>query len=330
SSIGSILSQTFTDFELLLVDDGSTDHSGEICDSFAAKDSRVIAFHKKNGGICSARNFGLKKARGTYIAFMDNDDEMFPNLLSDNYAIAVKNNCDLVRFGNEHWVIHENGAIEKKTYICPNRVYRNEDIYLNYLDFHTKFTKAVWTCLFRTEMLRENNIFFDESMKYGYEDRDFYIRTILVSNVIAGNDKAYYIWKQRETHSTSLKKGSDIIENRINSLLTIGNNEFSLIQGIGFDQFDKYIWEKVLGIYYIRTFVDILFVSGGISLPKDIKIKYWREFRTKLPKEHKSLLNRGGAMLELIKYNPFCFIRVLSFEIGLYAPIEKMYMAKQK
>ncbi len=72
--IDSILSQTFTDFELLLIDDGSKDKSGTICDEYAEKDSRVKVFHKKNGGVSSARNLGLDNAKGEWICFVDSDD----------------------------------------------------------------------------------------------------------------------------------------------------------------------------------------------------------------------------------------------------------------
>ena len=72
--IDSILNQTYKDFELILVDDGSTDKSGKICDEYANKDSRVRVFHKENGGVSSARNFGIDNANGDYICFIDSDD----------------------------------------------------------------------------------------------------------------------------------------------------------------------------------------------------------------------------------------------------------------
>ena len=72
--IDSILSQSFKDFELLLVDDGSLDNSGNICDEYANNDDRIRVFHKKNGGVSSARNFGLKHACGEWISFVDTDD----------------------------------------------------------------------------------------------------------------------------------------------------------------------------------------------------------------------------------------------------------------
>ena len=72
--LNSILSQTFTDFELILVNDGSTDNCGEICDKYASQDSRVVVIHKENGGLSSARNSGLEYASGKYITFIDSDD----------------------------------------------------------------------------------------------------------------------------------------------------------------------------------------------------------------------------------------------------------------
>lgn len=79
--IQSVLSQTYTDFELLLIDDGSTDSSGAICDKYAEQDSRVRVFHKENGGVTSARRLGVENARGIYVTFVDSDDEMYSNAL---------------------------------------------------------------------------------------------------------------------------------------------------------------------------------------------------------------------------------------------------------
>lgn len=84
--ISSILSQTFTDFELLLVDDGSPDRCGEICDEYAGKDKRVRVFHQENAGLSCARNKGLEHASGTYIAFVDSDDYVTSTYLQELYA----------------------------------------------------------------------------------------------------------------------------------------------------------------------------------------------------------------------------------------------------
>ena len=87
--VDSILAQTFTDIEVLLVDDGSTDGSGAICDEYAQKDSRVRVFHKANGGVSSARNLGLDNTRGGYIMFVDSDDKVAPTICETLLSYAA-------------------------------------------------------------------------------------------------------------------------------------------------------------------------------------------------------------------------------------------------
>ncbi len=94
--INSVLSQTITDFELLLIDDGSTDKSGDICDSYAQKDSRIKVFHKENGGVSAARNYGLDNARGEWIAFVDADDWIDKNMYHQMYNKAISSRADIV------------------------------------------------------------------------------------------------------------------------------------------------------------------------------------------------------------------------------------------
>ena len=92
--IDSILGQTYRNFELLLINDGSKDRSGEICDEYARKDNRVKVFHKENGGVSSARNVGLDNARGEWITFCDSDDHVSKEWLSN--MLDNDTGCDLV------------------------------------------------------------------------------------------------------------------------------------------------------------------------------------------------------------------------------------------
>lgn len=99
--IDSILVQTFTDFELILIDDGSPDRCGEICDEYAAKDSRIVVIHQKNQGVSAARNAGLDIAKGTYIGFVDSDDWIEPEL----YQTAIRTAetpYDIISFGIQY------------------------------------------------------------------------------------------------------------------------------------------------------------------------------------------------------------------------------------
>ncbi|MFB4168894.1 glycosyltransferase [Virgibacillus sp. JSM 102003] len=93
--IDSILAQTFQNFELILVNDGSTDQSGQICDQYAEKDSRIVVIHKKNGGVSSARNAGINTAMGEYISFVDGDDWVYKDLYLKLYELCTATNSDI-------------------------------------------------------------------------------------------------------------------------------------------------------------------------------------------------------------------------------------------
>lgn len=100
--VESILAQTFTDFELILVDDGSTDGSGEMCDRFAERDGRISVIHKENGGVVSARKTGIQAACGKYAGYVDGDDWIEKTMYEEMVAYMDKYNCDLVMCDVEH------------------------------------------------------------------------------------------------------------------------------------------------------------------------------------------------------------------------------------
>lgn len=105
--IKSVLSQSLSDYELLLIDDGSTDASGKICDEFGQDNSRIRVFHKKNGGVSSARNLGIEKANGEFVSFLDSDD-----WVTDDYVSTILDNIrgyDLLFFSNNRFL--EDGSI---------------------------------------------------------------------------------------------------------------------------------------------------------------------------------------------------------------------------
>ena len=93
--VDSILHQTYQDLEVLLVDDGSTDASGAICDEYAAQEERVTAVHQKNRGLSAARNAGLERAQGTYLCFVDSDDYIEPEMFEELLLIAMDTGADL-------------------------------------------------------------------------------------------------------------------------------------------------------------------------------------------------------------------------------------------
>ncbi len=97
-SIESVLNQDHRDLELILIDDGSTDGSGAICDAYAARDSRVRLIHQKNAGAAAAKNAGLRIASGTYLSFVDSDDFLEPNVFGYMLNKLKENHADAVQF----------------------------------------------------------------------------------------------------------------------------------------------------------------------------------------------------------------------------------------
>ena len=160
--IDSILAQTFTDFELLLIDDGSKDNSGAICDEYAARDSRVQVFHKENGGVSSARNLGLDNAQGEWITFVDSDDWIEPILIESCVAvIRKKHNIDVIRYG-----YYEEESLNKQIIRCSSN---ENDIIFSLNTFFEKcdnycYWGFVWNTAFRRDLIRE--LRFDENINY--------------------------------------------------------------------------------------------------------------------------------------------------------------------
>ena len=113
--LDSIIQQTYSNLEIILVDDGSTDQSGSICDKYEERDSRITVIHKKNGGLSDARNAGLSKCKGDYISFIDSDDYISPYFYEILMGVAEKKSCDIValKAGTNFWDKEEKPVLAK-------------------------------------------------------------------------------------------------------------------------------------------------------------------------------------------------------------------------
>lgn len=171
--LDSILSQTFTNFELLLVDDGSTDRSAMLCDEYASKDKRIKVFHKANGGVSSARNVGLAKATGEWIAFCDSDDWVFSSWL-DNFELGNKSDYDFISqsFEADKSVFGEEKNQESYIY---SSVYAGPIADVMNLLVKSKRGIFLFISLFRNSIIEEHKLAFDERLMHG-EDGDFIFR----------------------------------------------------------------------------------------------------------------------------------------------------------
>lgn len=272
-TLESILQQSYKKFELLLIDDGSSDRSGEICDNYAEKDERIRVVHKENEGICATRNRGLDLAQGDYIAFCDNDDIFLERLLEDNINFAARYDADVVRFGRRMTVLRGNKIIsisEMKDF---------ETCYIDKVDFAAKFNlinrsgEGVWAGLYKRSFVEKNKIRFKETMRYGYEDLDFVTRLYMCNPNIVLNNKVYYNWILRYQHSTSGK--TDI--NNIDALIECLELKEKLIKKHQIEKKHPDLWVEELSkkIYTIIRYVS----PKKVKMPLKNRIEMIRHLR---------------------------------------------------
>ena len=199
--VDSILAQTFTDFELILIDDGSPDNSGAICDEYAAKDPRVKVVHKVNGGVAAARQSGMDKAVGEYTIHADPDDWVEPTMLEELYGKAVEEDADMVvcdyytyRHGKRRYVSQASCSME------PDVMFRE---YLG-----QKLHGSLWNKLVRREIYTKYGIsFHNEIIRW----EDLYI----VCSILFHPVKVAYLPKAFYNYDLSTNPNS-IVRNRDN------------------------------------------------------------------------------------------------------------------
>ncbi len=197
--VDSILNQTFTDFELILVDDGSPDNSGKICDEYAEKDSRVKVIHKENGGVSVARNLGIETSVGEYITFIDSDDWIEAQMFEQLYNAAE--NCDIIFCGFSSIGFRNTIVYDLEDIKADNRALA--DLYVNSSKIKPCFP-TVWAKFYRAEIIKSNNLFFDSDIPSG-EDTIFNIIACRYCQKAAFVEASLYNYERRNVSSATRK-----------------------------------------------------------------------------------------------------------------------------
>lgn len=206
--LDSLLNQTYSDIELICVDDGSTDDSSNILDIYADKDSRIKAIHKKNEGVSIARNYGIELAKGKYIAFVDSDD-----FVADNYIECLvhemnENNVDLIVCG------HIRVKSDKQTLVFGYKdgiYYSGTKVFYRYLSSCLEACYP-WNKLFRTDIIQKNAIMFETGIHPG-EDLLFvmhYIKYIRTARFI---NKFLYYYVDSSSSVMNRNRGKSVYTN---------------------------------------------------------------------------------------------------------------------
>lgn len=184
--VDSILKQTFTDFEVLLINDGSTDQSPAICDEYAKTDSRVRVFHKENGGVSSARNVGLQNMRGEYSIHCDSDDFYHKDILLTLYNEASRSNADLI-WCDFYVVKKDNNMLVSSQKLTGN----SYDFIKGLLS--KKLHGSMWNKLLRNSMIKDNALSFVDGIDM-WEDLVFIIRYLLCTPKIVYLSRPLYYY----------------------------------------------------------------------------------------------------------------------------------------
>lgn len=244
--IDSILKQSYSNFELLLIDDGSTDASGRICDQYAKTDSRIKVFHKRNGGVSSARNIGLRNVKGEWVTFIDSDDWVHP-LYLEKLLGAEKNGVDLIISNCNVDVSEESSCklIDGMNYSL---------IFFEDVSCYT----VPWGKLYKANIIHDNNILFKEYMHLG-EDAVFIYIYMIYSQLVCLLGDAGYNYNIDPTNNSLSKRiftieselyGYETVFYTIDKLLIVKD-----IKGVAADKLNQ------LKAFFVRRVLNSLYYN---------------------------------------------------------------------
>lgn len=214
--VHSVLTQSFKDYEVILVDDGSPDKCGAMCDSYAKKDSRVKVVHKNNGGLSSARNAGLEIASGEYVIFLDSDDFWdADDALICIHSHLIETNADVLVFPAKRYY----GSDKKTTNIIRTKVERNavtnpiSSLAIEYLIRNNIYRAAAWNKVIKRRIIK----MYDMSFKKGLlsEDMDWCGDLLLYSKKFDYYASPFYCYRQQRKGSITYGKTEKLVSDKL-------------------------------------------------------------------------------------------------------------------
>lgn len=280
--IDSVLAQSFTDYELILVDDGSTDNSGKICDEYQAKYSKIKVIHKSNGGQATARNVGTSEASGDYILYIDSDDYIVDNnFLTDISKVILSEGCELILYKFRKFTDGSN-VLEPCYFSLADIKFDDCDRLLLELVERDAYYGSPWIKAIKRNLLIENRIEFENGLLG--EDMDWSCNLLTKTKTISVVDKSYIAYRQRPgsvSKTNKLKNLTDFIYILEKWSVFIENAELSDIR--------KRALRGILAKYYANMLITYLRVNDPTK----------REYISRI-KKLSSLLNYGMSKRPMV------------------------------
>ena len=276
--IKSIVKQDLTDCEVLLIDDGSKDKSAEICKKYTNENIKYLC--KTNGGVGSARNYGIKQAKGDYIWLIDGDDEIIHNSIEILLKTLKTFNSELIMFYPLHKRLNE-----EKLRLEAEMQHLKDYTVLDFLTTIKSFPVTIWAFLIKKDFLIKNNLFFDENITQ--EDNHFMYQVFNKAKKVSAIDKSLYIYKARE--GSQMK--SEISDKKIKSKFKI----IELLHNMPPENLSEIIIKTKL-FFYLREFILLNKTFNDVNTKKMFK---------DIPKQKIFLKDKRGVIIEKILYNYF-------------------------
>lgn len=241
--IDSLLTQNYSDLEILLIDNGSKDQSGQICENYAAQFSNITAYHIPNKGVSSARNFGLAKAKGEFICFVDADDYLVENLFSD-VENQLDSELDLLVFSYYNSIEKNLSEIARSAKILPIKGKKDKSEFIALFQelFLTDMMYTVWNKIYRREFLEKHQIVF-ENYELG-EDVRFNRTVYECVNEIAFSQTCYYVYISGRASSAMGQYNSNRMKYQLEELEKV--DQLMSRWGIHDEQFVDQIKARIL------------------------------------------------------------------------------------
>lgn len=271
--VSSIANQEYGNYEIILVDDGSPDKSPEICDNWAKKGEHITVLHKKNGGLSSARNAGVRHAKGKYIIFVDSDDywnnSSALSMISE--TIERVKEVDVIVFNNiDYSCLSQESVICNRKYDIEFMESADKNDVLKYLFNNNLFPGAAWVTVTRRDFLVKNNIEFIDGIKA--EDIDWLLNVYLHANSFSALNQAFYVYLKYRNDSIT---GTADVKS-INDILYILDIWTERLKD---NRFDK-IRDTVYGYLSIHYMCAVLIYDKIKSVEKNScksKLKYYKK-----------------------------------------------------
>ena len=292
--IESVLHQSYPHWELILVDDGSPDRCGEICDRYAGIDKRIKVIHKQNAGVAAARNSGIEQATGDYIGFIDGDDWIEPEMYQTLYEVASNESADVVQCG--WYKVDPDG---RKVCPYPNeykKVLSSDEALESLIDFpEFPLNTSVCSKLFKSEVAQH----FRFSPVRAYEDDEYIFKTVSYANKIVCLNTPLYDYLNRENSTMTAKFNMNKI-----ALVTIQKNICDYLRmryPKGLPKVLKVLCSKQF--YILSCLLANPQLDGASAMAKKIESDILSSYDEYV---QNSAMGVNKIMLRLIKYTPKC------------------------